>query len=403
MAERSANADISSSTDAQTLSNPACCMSRAEAEQIVGTDLNTVLAKDFSTEFTHGSPSESVTQEIYKIHLPNVVNLWKKQQELCIGPDRPLTLEGKTTFRFTPEKKPNPIREENITRTGKGLMDFINSGFKSTSKGQAPGLMTYVLGDQDGGIFNFAEEGDHLRKSYRKKDFPYLHKNDGRAATKHDSLREGGKVLYAGEMFVDTHVKWSPNNPEEGLESPNRTLVIDDGSGTFTPPQLNLDTIVCVLQAYFPELDVAAHHYTSEALGVAAKGMGLKLDAGNAVKSGDEERAASTEFKFRYPYQMTWHDSNHEIIARDSNFPVAWAVHNGTASPVTGTKDWHFQLTMRDEKVWGGTLNRANKKLLWNGTRTEVWECASPPGVQFPKKEKYKDKVRISCRPVSAL
>jgi RNase P protein component len=105
---------------------------------------------------------------------------------------------------------------------GKEFLELIHHGFK---RGR-PKFFTYVI---DGNEFRFSETGVTFTRDFASKHA--VHANASRS------------VVYAGEFHVY-------NNADKHI------LVIDNGSGTFSPDSSLLTSLQSLLQQNFPGLEV---------------------------------------------------------------------------------------------------------------------------------------------------
>mmetsp|Transcript_21482 Transcript_21482/g.33431 ORF Transcript_21482/g.33431 Transcript_21482/m.33431 type:complete len:463 (+) Transcript_21482:73-1461(+) len=294
-----------------------------------------------------------VNQSLFEIRLPGLASRWVSQQEKCLGPDRPATLSGSSGgFSFSMSRSSGGFgsakRQEEFGGAASAFLNFIHGGLKKISTGEEdkrtpsgqrevpqPALFTYALKiDKNGGDGKLvmAEEGDHATD----KSVPHLAKYDGRDLTKHSYLAKGGNLLFAGQIFVDLgeewgHSAWEWRDIEEKSVSalfPNAVIVIDDGSGSYTPPEINLPTVACILQSYFPGLKVSANHYLETPKTPGARRMQLDFDIGNVVKGRQKGGFKTKELPYRFPYALRYmvtpsSDIGH-IDLRHSTFPSRW-------------------------------------------------------------------------------
>jgi len=366
-----------------------------------------------------------VDQSVFEIQLPGLASRWVSQQEKCLGPDRPATLSGSSGgfSGFSMGRSSGRLelgsvkRQEEIGGAASAFLNFIHGGLKKVSTGEEdkrtpsgqievprPALFTYVLKiDKTGGDGKLvmAEEGDHEGA----KSVPHLAKYDGRELTKHSHLAKGGNMLFAGQIFVDLGEEWEPNRYEWGdIEEksaralfPNAVIVIDDGSGSYTPPEINLPTVACILQTYFPGLKVVANHYLETPKTSGAQRMQLEFDIGNVVKGHQRGGFKTKELPFRFPYALRYvvtqsSDTGH-IDLRHSTFPSRWGT---IASGEVSADGQTFSVVLSSGKEIKGVSEGRVIDWVLEGEAFDAWVYPEWSGLTNPSIRNVRNRVEAT-------
>lgn len=334
-----------------------------------------------------------VNQSRFEIHLPGLASRWEWQQETCLGPDRPTSQTSGARSKMAKPDRAN--RHEVIEESASAaFLNFIHGGLKQTSSGPMPALMTYALKtDVDGnGMLVMAEEGDHTTVD---STIPQLRKYDGREVTKHKHLASGGNLLFAGQIFVDLGSEWEMGKyswsdiEKKGIDElfPNAAIVIDDGSGTFTPPAILLPTLACVIQGFFPGIRVVPMHYLETAESPAAQAMGLSFDTGNVVKWHQQRGFDQLEKRFLYPYTLKVEvvDGTAEINVKSSKFPSSWSPLGEIKSGTANAEASRFTLVSEIATVEG---KREGSTITWmmDGKPLSTWKIGDQSSWQREEK-----------------